>query len=330
METIDLTTGGLEGHFVIRGLLQRAAASLDVASVLSYQTEELEELVKREIHKLWHLPPGHIVLTSSGTEAVSFSLTILANSSKPLLVQNPSYFGAWRSLRGSTPTIWDGASSSSLLYVCPNLHPANGASIPEKQLVDYAGPLILDDPYFPLTEKKHHLAQLRSQARDVVIGSFAKLVGPGTRCGFIWTRNKSVFKQLRSLKITQNLGISPLLLELILSADLSRHIAEIREYNSSRQRLASTYLNTQDWAYAGVFRFFRVFPDYYERLLRAGIKVDRLDYYYQNTQPPLFRINLFRHDSILLTRALSVLRDLKVVEEISQIEGTVYIESTAA
>ena len=179
---IDLSTGGLDGHAVVRHLLQQTIPKIDPAACLGYCNQASEENLKRVIAKLWKIPKGEIILTSSGTEALYLALQAL---SSPVAVQSPAYFGVWRIQRmlRQRAIPWENISAISPVrpvYVCPNCNPGNGLSLTQEErnhLIKHPDILIEDDPYFPLATKPvARIVGLRKQPFDMITGSFSKLL----------------------------------------------------------------------------------------------------------------------------------------------------------
>jgi hypothetical protein len=133
-QAIDLTTGGLDGHEVVRQILARVAPKISPSSLLGYCDTETEQRIKERIQQIWHLPAGEIVLTDSGTEALF--LTMLA-SENGFFAQEPSYFGVWRAADKLKRClqVWNhpdcllNSDPNGFVYLCPNHHPATGDSL---------------------------------------------------------------------------------------------------------------------------------------------------------------------------------------------------------
>jgi DNA-binding transcriptional MocR family regulator len=310
---IDFTTGGLEGHEYLHTLLQRITKAIKADCLLGYQHKELEKKLKERITELWQLPPGEIVLTSSGSEALFLALSTQSH----VAIQNPSFFGAHRTAKflklqtSHWSKIADIDPSATAAYFCPNSHPATGDTMTGAERTQLAANkqiLIEDDPYFPLQFDKPqpHLFSLRNCPEDMYVGSFAKILGTGTRCGFIWTRSAEQAKKLRSVKTTVDLGHSALLWKIILLAATKNNLEAIINYNAGRKKLAEFIMQRPLPMTGGIFMVLPCFEGTQERAKQQGVTLDDLKHYYANGQAPakFCRINLLKTSHSMLREGM--------------------------
>jgi len=142
------------------------------------------------------------------------------------------------------------------------------------------------------------------------IGSFAKILGNGTRCGFIWTRDTATAKRLKSAKVTVNLGHSALLWKIILLAATRANLEAIINYNAGRKKIAEAVLKRPLPMNGGIFLILPCFENAKASAAHHGVTIEDLKHYYPENQHPNFcRINLLQTSPAMLREGLTRIKD---------------------
>lgn len=202
-------------------------------------------------------PPGQIMLTNSGTQAIDLLCRFLLEPSDTVLVDDPCYFNFHAMLRAhrvkvvgvpftpSGPDVERFAQALEehrpRLYITNSgLQNPTGASLAPVtahrllKLAERHGLTIVEDDIFADFEHAPapRLAAFDGLDRVIHIGSFSKTLSASIRCGFIAARPDWI-EGLLDLKVATSFGGSPFSAELVLGllrdGAYRKHLDELRE-----------------------------------------------------------------------------------------------------
>jgi len=240
----------------------RNLARADQPSLTDYGTPlglpALRQLLSRRLAERGiEAPPGQIMLTESGTQAIDLICRFLIEPGDTVLVDDPSYFNFHAMLRAHrakvvgvpyTPSGPDIdlfaqalAEHRPRLYITNSaLHNPTGATLSPVtahrllKLADAHDLTIVEDDIFADFEREPapRLAAFDGLQRVIHIGSFSKTLSASVRCGFIAARNDWI-EGLTDLKIATTFGGAPFSAELVLGilrdGSYRKHLDGLRE-----------------------------------------------------------------------------------------------------
>lgn len=205
-------------------------------------------------------PPGQIMLTESGTQAIDLLCRFLIEPGDTVLVDDPCYFNfhailrAHRAMVIGVPYTPNGPDMSAFaqalhahrprLYITNSaLHNPTGATLSPLiahrllRLAELHDLTIIEDDIFADFEPEPapRLAAFDGLERVIHIGSFSKTLSAAVRCGFIIAREEWI-EGLIDLKIATTFGGSPFSAELV--SGLLRDGSYRKHLNGLRERLA--------------------------------------------------------------------------------------------
>ena len=244
----------------LRGLARSERANFtDYGSPLGLPP--LRQLLSRRLaeHDV-DAPPGQIMLTESGTQAIDLVCRFLLEPGDTVMVDDPCYFNFHAMLRAHRVTVvgapWTPAGpdlevfEQRLIDHRPRLYITNsgpqnptGAVLTPVvahrllKLAERHGLTIIeDDIYADLEiEPAPRLAAFDGLERVVHIGSFSKTLSAAARCGFVAARSDWI-EGLTDLKVATSFGGGQLAAELVMS--ILTDGAYRRYLSSLRERLA--------------------------------------------------------------------------------------------
>ncbi|MGE0310027.1 MAG: PLP-dependent aminotransferase family protein [Lautropia sp.] len=239
----------------------RAIARADASVLTGYATPAglpaLREVLARRMASFGiDAPPGQIVLTESGTQAIDLICRLLLEPGDTVLVDDPCYFNFHALLRAHrakivgvpfTPEGPDlGAFEKALHEHAPRLYVTNGgihnptgailspASAHRLlRLADDSKLVIVEDDIFADLEivPAARLAALDGLSRVIHIGSFSKTLSASLRCGYVAARADWI-DALVDLKIATSFGGGRLAAAVLLAAltdgAYRRHLETLR------------------------------------------------------------------------------------------------------
>lgn len=202
-------------------------------------------------------PPGQIMLTESGTQAIDLVCRFLLEPGDTVIVDDPCYFNFHAMLRAHRVRVvgapWTAsgpdleAFERALIEHQPRLYITNSgpqnptgaqlAPVVAHRLLKLAErhgvTIVEDDIYADLeTEPAPRLAAFDGLDRVVHIGSFSKTLSAAARCGFIAARADWI-EGLVDLKVATSFGSGQLAAELVLAiltdGAYRRYLAGLRE-----------------------------------------------------------------------------------------------------
>lgn len=216
------------------------------------------------------LPPEALVMTAGGTQALQLVAQTFFRPGDTVLVEDPGYFMLFPMLeqRGlrllPIPRLPDGPCLDSLERACreeapkgfflqPVLHnPTGGTATPANlhrllRIAEAHGLLLVeDDAHGDLHGGEPvRLMQLDGGASVIHLGSFTKLIGQGTRVGFVAAAPERAQALLRSkviLALTGSGVEEQLLLEMLSSGQYRRHLEALRARLSAARGLVAPRL----------------------------------------------------------------------------------------
>ena len=241
----------------LRGLARAAHANLtDYGPPLG--SPALRQLLSRRLaeHGV-EAPPGQIMLTESGTQAIDLVCRFLLEPGDTVIVDDPCYFNFHAMLRAHRAKVigapWTPCGpdlevfEQRLIEHSPRLYITNsgpqnptGAQLSPVvahrmlKLAERHGVAIIeDDIYADLEiEPAPRLAAFDGLDRVVHIGSFSKTLSAAARCGFIAARGGWI-EDLVDLKVATSFGGGQLAAELtraiLTDSGYRRYLASLRE-----------------------------------------------------------------------------------------------------
>lgn len=225
----------------------RALARADALALTEYATPlghpGLRQVLSRRLAGNGiEAPPGQIMLTESGTQAIDLVCRFLLSPGDTVLLDDPCYFNFHALLKAHrvqavgvpyTPNGPDverfGAALQAhapRLYITNSgIHNPTGATLSPVtahrllKLADGAGLVIVEDDIFAdfETSPAPRLAAFDGLARVIHIGSFSKTVSAALRCGYIAARGDWI-ESLVDLKIATTFGGGRLAADAVLMA----------------------------------------------------------------------------------------------------------------
>lgn len=267
-------------HAGLRSARRRVVARWGEDRIAGYAPWAGEAGLRRQIALRYaaeavEVPPGEVVITNGGQEALSLALQVVARPGDVIAVESPSYHGHLELIEafgmlalevetcpnegvvvGALEAALDAHPVAACLFA-PALNNPLGCRMPKRdhrrvvELLESRGlPLIEDDAYRELAFDGHPAAPGRVfSTRDGVItcGSFSKTISPSDRLGWIlggrWTDHLSRRKRVVS-------GASALLPQLVVgelmaSGDYERHLgALVPRLAENAARMSSLVLDT--------------------------------------------------------------------------------------
>ena len=225
----------------------RALARADALALAEYATPlghpGLRQFLARRLagHGI-EAPPGQIMLTESGTQAIDLVCRFLLSPGDTVLVDDPCYFNFHALLKAhrvqavGVPFTPNGpdverfaaalqAHAPRLYITNSGIHNPTGATLSPVtahrvlKLADGAGLVIVEDDIFAdfETSPAPRLAAFEGLARVIHIGSFSKTVSAALRCGYIAARGDWI-ESLVDLKIATTFGGGRLAADAVLMA----------------------------------------------------------------------------------------------------------------
>jgi DNA-binding transcriptional MocR family regulator len=228
-----------------RGLRKAARASASV--IEDYATPlglpALRHLLARRMAAIGiDAPPGQIVLTDSGTQAIDLICRFLLEPGDTVLVDDPCYFNFHALLKAHRATVVGipytpngpdvEAFGTALREHAPRLYITNsgihnptGATLSAVtahrllKLADSTDLVIVEDEIFADFEADPapRLAAFDGLSRVITIGSFSKTISASLRCGYI-AAHADWIDGLVDLKIATGFGSGRLAAEVLLTA----------------------------------------------------------------------------------------------------------------
>ena len=214
--------------------------------------------------------PESVLMTAGGTQALQLVAQTFLSSGDTVLVEDPGYFMLFPMLRQRglrmVPVARqpDGPCLDTLERVCreerprafflqPVLHNPTGPTASAANLhrllrIAELHQLLLveDDAHGDLHGGEPvRLMQLDGGAQVIHVGSFTKLIGQGTRVGFLAASAERVQALLRTKIVTALTGSSveeQLILEMLSSGQYRRHLDMLRARLSTARRLVTERL----------------------------------------------------------------------------------------
>ena len=241
----------------------------------------LRDAVARRYSKLG-LPTtsDEVLITTGAQQAISLITSLYVQRGDPILVENPTYFGALEVFRFAGARMMPVEISAPghisadslrkriltthprLIYLTPTHQNPTGATMPAahrreaaRLCGEYAVPLMEDEVLAEMTfdgKRSNPIAQYAEGATVLTIGSLSKLFCPGIRVG--WIRGPvSVIGRLAKVKSMTDLG-SALLTQAIgaqLLSEIDRAVTLRRQELVSKMRLVSGLLRNDlhDWEF---------------------------------------------------------------------------------
>lgn len=181
----------------------------------------------KELHPHWE---GNVLVTNSATEATYLALSLLAG--KTLALNVPSYFGVLRQIKELNINVLEWETVDDLekldsfdgILLTSNFTPPTGRSFSDDdknkiaKIADKQKAIVIEDnAYEFLSYSVEKLTAVKAD-KTIRINSFSKVLTPNLRIGFL-IAEESLFKKIRSKKITMNLsssGISQSIISNIL------------------------------------------------------------------------------------------------------------------
>ena len=235
--------------------------------------EMIVEMMTRE-EKGITLKPENILITASSQQALDLVAKLLINSGDRILVESPSYLGAFQAFNlfspeyVSLPIDDDGLQTSLLpeaiqsgpkfMYLLPNFQNPGGVTLSlerRKQIVkvanDHGIPILEDDPYGQLRYESDYVSPLYAcdqynipnqnghyTGNVIYMSTFSKTLAPGFRLGWI-AAPLEVINKLVQLKQGADLHTSTFAQMVVYEAAkdgfIEEHIVHLREVYRERR-----------------------------------------------------------------------------------------------
>lgn len=251
------------------------------AQALQYSTTEgypplremIVDMMTRE-EKGITLKPENILITASSQQALDLVAKLLINGGDRILVESPSYLGAFQAFNLFSPEyvplpIDDDGLQTALLpeairtgpkfmYLLPNFQNPGGVTLSlerRKQIVkaanDYGIPIVEDDPYGQLRYEGDYVSSLYAcdhynvpnqnghyTGNVIYLSTFSKTLAPGFRLGWI-AAPLEVISKLVQIKQGADLHTSTFAQMVVYEAAkdgfIEEHIAHLREVYRERR-----------------------------------------------------------------------------------------------
>jgi 2-aminoadipate transaminase len=251
------------------------------AQALQYSTTEgyppLREMIVNMMtreEKGIALKPENILITASSQQALDLVAKLLINSGDRILVESPSYLGAFQAFNLFSPEyvslpIDDNGLQTALLpeaiqtgpkfmYLLPNFQNPGGVTLSlerRKQIVkaanDYGIPILEDDPYGQLRYEGDYVSPLYAcdhynipnqnghyTGNVIYLSTFSKTLAPGFRLGWI-AAPLEVISKLVQIKQGADLHTSTFAQMVVYEAAkdgfIEQHIAHLRDVYRERR-----------------------------------------------------------------------------------------------
>ncbi len=245
--------------------LQRQASRDYRASMLLHGDPQGAEPLRKAIAAYLNLErgakvsAGQILVLSSTRQALYLCAQLLADAGKPILMENPGYFGARKAFEAAqawiapiavdahgirTDLLRADRSGANCVYVTPSHQYPTGATLSlarRLELIDWAaagGKWIIEDDY----DSEFHydgpptacVQGLDRHQRTLYLGTFAKTLYPGLRLGYMALPPELVDAFTRARSIMD--GHTPQILQLTLA-----RFMEDGHYNSHVRAMRKLY-----------------------------------------------------------------------------------------
>lgn len=249
--------------------LQRQAVKDHRSNVLLHGDPQGNEALRKAIATYLNLErgakvaPEQVLVLSSTRQALFLCAQMLVDAGKPILLENPGYFGAKKAFEAAqarivpidvdahgirTDLLRADQSGANCVYVTPSHQYPTGATLSlarRLELIDWAaqnGKWIIEDDY----DSEFHydglptacVQGLDSQQRTLYIGTFSKTLFPGLRIGYMVLPPELVtpFSAARSIID----GHTPQVLQLTLARFMddghyNAHIRAMRKLYAGRR-----------------------------------------------------------------------------------------------
>ncbi|EJC62249.1 MULTISPECIES: MocR-like pyridoxine biosynthesis transcription factor PdxR [Alcaligenes] len=251
--------------------LQRQAMKDFRANILLHGDPQGTESLRKAIAVYLNLERGakvsadQILILSSTRQALFLCAQLLVDAGKPILVENPGYFGARKAFEAAearvvpigvdeqglrTELLHEDRSGANCIYVTPSHQYPTGATLSLErrlELIRWAaenGRWILEDDY----DSEFHydglptacVQGLDKYQRTIYLGTFSKTLYPGLRMGYMALPPELVkpFTQARSIMD----GHTPQILQLTLARFMedghyNSHIRAMRKLYTGRREI---------------------------------------------------------------------------------------------
>ena len=204
--------------------------------------------------------PDQVLITTGAQQAISLITSLFVHRGDPVLVENPTYFGALEAFRFAGARISPvpmtkehvqpevlsrkiAAVNPRLIYLAPTCQNPTGAIMPTfarhqiaRDAEDHGVPIIEDDTLADLVlrgSKPPSIASYSASAPILTIGSLSKLICPAIRIG--WIRGPiSIVNRLAKVKSATDLGSS--LITQAVAHELFPLIANARAVRATELR----------------------------------------------------------------------------------------------
>lgn len=249
--------------------LQRQALKDQRASVLLHGDPQGTKTLREAIATYLNLErgakvsAGQILVLSSTRQALFLCAQLLVDAGRPILMENPGYFGARKAFEAAearivpidvdaqgirTDLLRADRSGASCVYVTPSHQYPTGATMSLQRRLDLIrwaaenGRWIIEDDY----DSEFHydglptacVQGLDKHARTIYVGTFSKTLYPGLRMGYIALPPELVqaFAHARSIMD----GHTPQILQLTLARFMedghyNAHVRSMRKLYASRR-----------------------------------------------------------------------------------------------
>lgn len=237
------------------------------SAVFQYaKTEGLQafrEYLAEDYNKTYgvNLDANNIVVTTGSQQALDCFAKVFINEGDGILVEKPSYLGAFQAFDQYCPEYYpvtlndDGldleeleetlekyGDKIKLAYLIPEFQNPTGLTYTEENrakvteiLKKYNVVLIEDDPYGQLRFEgtKPPYIGLGKLPQAALLGTFSKVATPGMRVGYVVTENKELAKYiamaLEATSLHTNIFSQYLLLDYLQNNDQPAHVKDIQD-----------------------------------------------------------------------------------------------------
>jgi GntR family transcriptional regulator/MocR family aminotransferase len=258
--------------------LQRQVLKDHRGQVLLHGDPQGAEPLRQEIATYLNLErgakvsPGQILVLSSTRQALFLCAQLLVDAGKPILMENPGYFGAKKAFESAearvvpigvdtkgilTDQLWADRSGASCVYVTPSHQYPTGVTLSLERRLDLinwaarTGSWIIEDDY----DSEFHydglptacVQGLDRHQRTLYVGTFGKTLYPGLRLGYMALPPQLVDAFTRARSILD--GHTPQTLQLTLARFMgdghyNAHVRAMRKLYAARQALMLDALDT--------------------------------------------------------------------------------------
>lgn len=270
--------GGLPAPelFPVEEMKRAACAVLDEAGMtaMQYSATEGFDPLRKKIAARMEKNNGvktsyeNILITNGSQQGLDFSGKLFLNEGDVVLVESPSYMGAFNAFKAylprfvEVPTDDDGmivekldeilakTDNVKMIYVIPDFQNPTGRSWTlerRKTFMEvvnrYEIPVLEDNPYGELCFEGESLPSLKSldtKGLVIFLGSFSKILAPGYRIGWV-NAEKSILLKYIFAKQASDLQASTII-QMEISKfmdlyDLDGHVAKVRAVYKKRRDL---------------------------------------------------------------------------------------------